>query len=208
MRRLPPNSVRGPVRGWIEKHADKLGDDVLEVGSRMTNPGAWWIVNRDLARGQWLGMDMQPGDGVDVVADLHSPPEEWHGRFSGVLCSEVLEHVARPWVALPKLRDLLRPGGVAIFTAPSCFPLHAFPDDFYRYSESGLRVLLEDAGFVDIVTGSGGNVDFRLDDHGGGAIAKRSTPMHVFAVARAPAPVVDVTSMQDDEPRYLECSNS
>ena len=186
MPKLPPNSVRGRVRAWIERHAAQLGHDVLEIGSRIHDPSAWWLVNRDLARGRWLGMDMQAGEGVDVVADLHAPPAEWLGRFSGVVCSEVLEHVARPWIALPALRAVLRPGGFAVFTVPSCFPLHAFPDDFYRYSESGLRVLLEDAGFVDVETSSGGRVDFLLDDHGGGRRAKRSTPMHVFATARVP----------------------
>lgn len=183
--RMPATSVRGPVRAWIERHAASLGDDVLEVGSRMTTPGAWWIVNRDLAQGQWTGMDMQPGDGVDVVADLHALPPEWVGRFSGVVCSEVLEHVARPWVALPKLREIMRPGALLVITVPFCFPEHAFPDDFYRYTASGLRVLLGDAGFTDVQTETSGRVDFVLDDHGGGGLAKRRTHMHTFAVARA-----------------------
>ena len=102
MNRLPASSVRGRIRAYIERHAHLLGDDVLEVGSRMTNPGAWWIVNRDLAQGKWLGIDMQAGDGVDLVADIHKLPADFDGRFTGVLCSEVLEHVARPWVALPR----------------------------------------------------------------------------------------------------------
>lgn len=187
---MPANSVRGLVRGWVEKCAAALGDDVLEVGSRMTTPGAWWIVNRDLARGKWLGIDMQEGDGVDQVEDIHDLPAEWVGRFSAVLCSEVLEHVARPWRALPELFRVIRPGGAIVVTVPSCFPLHAFPDDFYRFSESGLRVLLEDAGFVGIETGNGGKVDFRLDDHGGGGLARRSTPMHTFAIARVPLPPI------------------
>lgn len=186
MQKMPQTSVRGPIRAWIERCADALGDDVLEVGSRIHVPGAWWLNNRDLARGDWLGIDMQEGEGVDQVADIHDLPAEWFGRFSSVLCSEVLEHVERPWRALPELYRVIRPGGAIVITVPSCFPIHAFPDDFYRYSGSGLRVLLADAGFVDIETSSGGNVDFRLDDHGGGRVAKRSTPMHAFAVARVP----------------------
>ena len=132
MNRLPASSVRGRIRAYIERHAHLLGDDVLEVGSRMTNPGAWWIVNRDLAQGKWLGIDMQPGDGVDLVADIHNLPADFDGRFTGVLCSEVLEHVARPWVALPKLRAAMKPGGWLIVTTLFAFPEHGFPDDFYR----------------------------------------------------------------------------
>ena len=186
MPKLPHDTVRGRVRGYIERHAGTLGEDVLEVGSRLHMPGAWWCVNRDLARGAWLGMDLQPGDGVDVVADLHSLPEEWAGRFSGVLCSEVLEHVARPWVALPKLRAVIRPGGWVVITTLFCFPEHGFPDDYYRYSRSGLRLLLEDAGFVNVETEYAGAVPLVLNDHGEGPINKRELPMHVFAVGQVP----------------------
>lgn len=205
MNRLPPDTVRGRIRGWIERHADKLGDDVLEVGSRMTNAGTWWIVNRDLARGQWLGIDMQPGHGVDQVADIHDLPAEWSGRFSGVLCSEVLEHVARPWIALPKLRETIRPGGWIVVTTLFAFPEHGFPDDFYRYSKSGLRLLLEDAGFVDVKTEYAGSVRLMLDDHGEGPINRRDLPMHVFAVGRVPVQLIEVTSIDDAEPRFVEC---
>ena len=184
-KRMPLTSVRGRIRDFIERHADKLGDDVLEVGSRMTRPDCWWIVNRDLARGRWLGIDMQPGAGVDQVADIHDLPAEWAGRFSGVLCSEVLEHVARPWIALPKLREVIAPGGWIVVTTLFAFPEHGFPDDYYRYSQSGLRLLLEDAGFVDVATEYAGEVPLVLDDHGEGAIHRRRLPMHVFAVGRA-----------------------
>lgn len=186
MPKAPPNSVRGRVRAWIESHAAELGDDVLEVGSRLHRPDAWWITNRDLALGQWIGMDMQPGLNVDVVADLHDLPAEWAGRFTGVVLSEVLEHVARPWLALPSLHKVMKPGALLIVTAPFCFPVHAFPDDFYRYTESGIRVLLGDAGFKDVQTAnSGKNVAFALNDHGEPGMAHRNEPMHTFAVARA-----------------------
>jgi len=181
--RLPENSVRGRIRAYIEQHADKLGDDVLEIGSRMTNPNAWWIVNRDLAKGTWTGCDMQEGPGVDIVADIHNPPSEWKGRFSGILCSEVLEHVARPWLALPKLREMIQPDGWLVITTLTSFPIHGFPDDYYRYTPSGLRLLLEDAGFKNVQTENRGSIRITLDDHGNGTCT-RDLPMHVFGVAQ------------------------
>lgn len=183
-RKLPPNCVRGRIRQFIERHADKLGDEVLEVGSRITIKEAWWIVNRDLARGNWTGMDMQPGHGVDVVADLHELPQEWTGKFTGVLCSEVLEHVAEPWVALPEIRRVVRPGGFAIFTTLFAFPEHGFPDDYWRYTTSGLTRLLRSAGFTDVHAEYAGGIELMLDDHGEGPVNRRKLPMHTFAVAR------------------------
>jgi hypothetical protein len=181
---MPPNSVRGRIRHYIERHSDKLGDDVLEVGSRMTIPDAWWIINRDLAKGKWLGIDMQEGPGVDQVVDIHSPPAEWTGRFSGVLCSEVLEHVARPWLALPKLREIMQPGGWMVVTTLTSFPIHGFPDDYYRYTPSGLKLLLEDAGFKNVATENAGHIEIQLNDHGEAGFCTRQLPMHVFGVAQ------------------------
>lgn len=184
MNRLPLNSVRGRIRAYIERHAGALGDDVLEVGSRIHDPAAWWCTNRDLANGQWTGIDMQAGEGVDQVADIHDLPAEWSRRFSGIVCSEVLEHVARPWLALPELRRVLQPGGLLVITTLFAFPEHGYPDDYYRYSQSGLRLLLADAGFSDIVTEYAGEVPIELNDHGERGVARRRLPMHTFAVAR------------------------
>lgn len=182
--KMPLSSVRGRIRQWIEIHADKLGDDVLEVGSRMTTPSAWWINNRDLARGKWTGMDMQAGDNVDVLADLHELPHDWTSRYSGVLCSEVLEHVRQPVRALTELRRVTKPGGWIVVTTLFAFPEHGFPDDYFRYSRSGLAQVLSEAGWTDIETAYAGEIAVTLDDHGEGAIHHRKIPMHVFAVAR------------------------
>lgn len=183
--RMPPDSVRGRIRAWIEQHADKLGTDVLEVGSRLHNPAAWWINNRDLARGEWTGLDMQPGHNVDVVGDIHAPPADWRGRFTGVLCSEVLEHVARPWIALPKLREVIRPGGWIVVTTLLTFHVHGYPDDYYRFTESGLRVLLGDAGFVDLAIEYGGDTILELKNHDQNVFRKR-VPLQIFEVGRVP----------------------
>ena len=184
--KMPLTSVRGRIRHYIETHVEKLGLDVLEVGSRRDEDEQWWIVNKDLAAGAWLGIDMQPGFGVDQVHDIHALPADWVDRFSGVLCSEVLEHVARPWIALPCLFSVVKPGGWIVLTTLFSFPEHSYPDDFYRYSRSGLKLLLSDAGFVDIETEYDGGVELLLNDHGEDEMHERVIPMHVFAVARKP----------------------
>jgi SAM-dependent methyltransferase len=182
--KLPINSVRGRIRNYIEQHADLLGNEVLEIGSRLTNKDAWWIVNRDLAKGSWTGCDFQAGHGVDVVADIHEPPEAWLGRFSGILCSEVLEHVARPWVALPKIKQLIKPNGWIVVTTLTSFPVHGFPDDYYRYTTSGLKLLLEDAGFKNVRTENAGEIQIKLNDHGEAGFCTRQLPIHVFGIAQ------------------------
>lgn len=182
---LPADSIRGRIRNWIEKHSDKLGTDVLEIGSRIHNPGAWFLNNRYLSRGQWTGIDMQPGPGVDLVCDASTMPPAWSGRFTGVLCSEVLEHVERPWLALPEMRRVLKPGGWIIITVPFCFHRHAYPNDYYRYTGDGLGVLLGDAGFTDYTYQYGGSEVLKVKDHNE-TIVTTTMETQLFAIARRP----------------------
>jgi SAM-dependent methyltransferase len=192
--KMPADSVRGRIRAYIEKHAHLLGTNVLEVGSRIHDPNAWWLVNRDLAKGKWTGIDMQAGLGVDFEADIESRTSLenlWHEPltgpfgFSGILCSEVLEHVARPWIALKNLYHVLAPNGWIIITVPFGFHRHAYPNDYYRYTDQGLKVLLDDAGFVDYSFEYGGNTVLSLKNHSE-QVFKKNLETQLFAIARKP----------------------
>lgn len=186
MNTLPPQSVRGAIRAYIERHAPALGAAVLECGSRLHEPEAWWTSARDLAAGEWIGCDIQPGENVDVVADLEQLPADWSARYTGVLCSEVLEHIRRPQQALQELNRVLKPGGLIIITTLTAFPLHDYPADYRRWTESGLFAELEDASFMNIKTARAGNVRFCLNDHGEPGRVTINCPIHVFATALKP----------------------
>ncbi len=83
---------------------------------------------------------------VDVLATAYEIPLE-SASFDTALLTEVLEHLERPEHALREVLRLLRPGGAVIVTTPFLWPLHEEPRDFFRYSEYGLRHVLEAAGF-------------------------------------------------------------
>lgn len=197
---LPPDSVRGRIRNFILENAGSLGGDVIEFGARRHDPAAWWTSCRDIAAGDWLCTDLQPGENVDQVHDMElPPPAPWRGRFSGALCSEVLEHVRDPRRALVNVGDMLRPGGVLIVTTLTAFPIHAFPNDYRRWTESGLRAELEDAGFSSIETQAAGSVEFHLNDHGEARITRLTCPVHVFATAQKPGSIVPSADEQPIE---------
>lgn len=182
---LPKDSIRGRIRLWIEKYSDRLGNDVLEVGSRIHDQECWWLNNRDLATGKWTGLDIQNGEGVDVVADVHCLPNIWKNKFTGILCSEVLEHTKRPWIALPELFRVLQPGGTIVITTLLCFHIHGYPEDYYRFTDLGLKTLLGDAGFIEIGTKYGGNEVLHLKNHDDN-VFKKNVPYQIFAIAKKP----------------------
>jgi SAM-dependent methyltransferase len=64
----------------------------------------------------YVGVDLLPGQGVDVVADAREwRPPSWL-RFDLVLCTEVLEHTPEPWRICETAFEILKPGGAFVMT--------------------------------------------------------------------------------------------
>lgn len=98
-----------------------------------------------LARGtSYDGMDIDPAHAT-IVGDAHAAPVA-DASYDTVVSNQMLEHVARPWVVASEMARVLKPGGTCIVTAPFMTPYHAHPHDYYRYTEEGMRALLESAG--------------------------------------------------------------
>ncbi|MFA6525930.1 MAG: class I SAM-dependent methyltransferase [Candidatus Buchananbacteria bacterium] len=90
-----------------------------------------------------IGFDHRPGINVDVVGDAHQLPFE-DGKFDIILCTEILEHLHSPQIAIKEMERVLKPGGLLLLTTRFVFPLHDVPNDYYRYTKYGLRFLLKD----------------------------------------------------------------
>ena len=69
---------------------------------------------RTLLCGVIVGVDRQPGPGVDVVCDI----ADFHGAgFDLCLCTEVLEHAPDPAAVLAAAFRVLKVGGTLLLTA-------------------------------------------------------------------------------------------
>lgn len=69
------------------------------------------------------------------------------GKFDYILCTQVLEHLKEPQQAFKEFKHLLKPGGKLFLSTNFIYQLHMEPDDFYRFTEHGLRYLGKQAGF-------------------------------------------------------------
>jgi SAM-dependent methyltransferase len=78
-------------------------------------------------------------------------------QFDLIIAEQVFEHVLRPDLAAANVHQMLRPGGYFVISAPFLLKVHEFPLDLYRWTEQGMRQLLETAGFHVRATGSWGN---------------------------------------------------
>jgi len=82
----------------------------------------------------------------DIQADAFALPLGAN-YFDVVICSEVLEHLREPRLAVSQAHRVLRPGGIFLITVPFFYRMHGDPEDFGRYTSQYWDALLADVGF-------------------------------------------------------------
>ncbi len=128
---------------------------VLEIGSRNVTG----VRHRGhlAAHVDLVGVDVQPGPDVDVVADAHQLGQQFaEASFDAVFAISVFEHLAMPWKVALEINRVLKPGGLVLIATHPAWPPHELPWDFWRFSSEGLRVLLNaKTGFEMLRCGEG-----------------------------------------------------
>lgn len=177
--------------------AARLKGPVCQIGARaqMIDAQTRTWRSRMAALGQrFVGADLEAGDNVDAVFDLCAPLSEIEAalvpalggeRLNALVCAHLLEHVRRPWVAAANLEALLAPGGLLFVQVPWSQAFHAFPDDFWRISLSGLLELFPGLTLLDAFTSGGSNdVAWRLHRDGKAdlSLAARKMEARVFQI--------------------------
>lgn len=128
---------------------------VLELGTKRSIAGRStmhkeWVPNA----AEFLGTDIEAGEDVDIVADIHRlslvTGEE---RFDVVISCSSFEHFKYPHLAAHEVMKVLRVGGLLFIQTHQAYPIHAYPHDYFRFSREALSGLFgERMGFKVIVT--------------------------------------------------------
>jgi SAM-dependent methyltransferase len=135
-------SLAVEIRATLRRRLDgREGLDVIDVGCG-TSP--YEPLLRPYA-GRYVGVDLVPLDGVDVVAPAESLPFP-DATFDCLICSQVLYAVEDPAVAVREFRRVLRPGGIALVSTHGVKPYYPHPYDYWRWTHAGLVRLFSGAG--------------------------------------------------------------
>ena len=127
------------------KPEEVKGKRVIEVGSYDMN-GSLRPIVQSWKPAQYIGTDIAPGPGVDVVCDADDLIKKFgKEQFDVVISTEAVEHVRHWRTVISNLKNLCAPGGVIIVT--TCMPGHYYhphPGDFWRYTPEDFKEIFGD----------------------------------------------------------------
>lgn len=137
--------MRESIRRLVHICADTLpiSEPIYEFGALQVPGQEGFADLRPLFPGRtYIGADIRSGPGVEVILDLHDIdlPSESAGA---VLFLDTLEHVEFARKAVDELHRILKPNGVLIMTSVMNFPIHDYPQDYWRFTPEAFRSLLK-----------------------------------------------------------------
>lgn len=120
------------------------GKRILETGSYNENGSLRdWVQSHDPAL--YLGIDMRPGPGVDLVLEAEEAVKVFRPGFHIVLSTEMLEHALKWQAALTSMKRCLVPKGLLVLTTCSPgFGYHPYPEDYWRFTPQLMQKALGD----------------------------------------------------------------
>ncbi len=152
------NRLENRLRRFLDLQAGSIWRDLrVELGQlrgRLLDIGCGAQVYRGLLPAQvaYCGLDTKDAQarfGYSVPDTHYVEGDAWgveDGAFDTALCTEVLEHIPDPAAFLARAHRCLRPGGRLVLTVPFAARWHFIPYDYWRFTPSGLHLLLTGAG--------------------------------------------------------------
>lgn len=121
---------------------------ILDVGAGATPP-----YRSNLPAGsRFVDLDLDAGTVRGVAEAL--PFRD--GAFNAVVSFAVLEHLRDPDLSIAEAARVLVPGGLLLLGTHGVYPYHPCPDDYFRWTQAGLRLTLSRHLEVEAVVPIGG----------------------------------------------------
>jgi SAM-dependent methyltransferase len=152
---------------FVSDLADNLEllEPVVEFGSLQVEAGQPNDIRPLFAGRDFTGNDFRTGPGVDRIEDLRELSFQ-DDSVGTALCLDTLEHCEDPLTACREIHRVLMPGGICLLTSVMLFGIHGYPNDYWRFTPEGFRVLLKD-----------------FDDVSVAGMGDPSSPVFVFGIA-------------------------
>ncbi len=113
---------------------------ILDFGSRKSP----YKTIFDIKAKEYLTADLKSENySVDVIIEDDGTLKQSSDSVDLVLSLQVLEHVDNVDLYISEAHRILKPGGLFWLTTHGMWPYHPTPDDYYRWTLSGLKKVVE-----------------------------------------------------------------
>lgn len=121
-----------------------LSGTVLDIGSGSGDyvQGLCNMDNIDYICLDYPGTASRYQNSPDIYADGQNLPIQ-SGSIDSVILLQVLEHIPDPGKCMSEISRVLKNNGTCYIAVPFIYPIHDEPHDFTRWTQYGIRNLLE-----------------------------------------------------------------
>lgn len=128
----------GHLKAFLEAHQGLFWPDMRVGDFGGTHQIGGGIVENMLKGAGMTNYHMLDFDnGVDLRKKIVGP------KFELGICMDLMEHVTNPWLVATNIKNAMKKGSFLYVTAPFVWEMHGYPDDYYRFTPSGLVQLFD-----------------------------------------------------------------
>jgi SAM-dependent methyltransferase len=142
--------IRQNVRDFLQRTASIYGvsqGSLLDIAPQV-HEGARPFFNQTVTIETF---DIDPDSGCTYIGDICTyNPFLPDNKYDYVVCTEVLEHTLQPFAAIQEIRRILKYGGFLFLSVPFNFRIHGPLPDCWRFTEHGLRALLQNFTILEL----------------------------------------------------------
>jgi hypothetical protein len=130
---------------FVLDNLNRIEYPILEVGCKYY-PNSQSNLRPNFNSSGYVGVDAESGSNVDIVCDLTSDISSIREKlpfdtFKTIICLSVMEHCINPFTMASNIEKLLDTNGLLFFGAPFVWNIHGFPNDYWRFTPEGARLL-------------------------------------------------------------------
>jgi len=142
---LTLNHISLALKGLISNIDDK-NIMVLDIGCGQ-KPYYPFFAGRVKA---YVGVDIQYWPDLDCLARAEDLPFK-EETFDLILSTQTLEHMENPKKVVEEMHRICKTDGTLFISLPFLWEIHNYPNDYWRFSEGGIRLLLKMFKAVEIL---------------------------------------------------------
>ena len=130
--------IRHRISNYLKGIPQKSYEKVLDLGCGNSPYYHKFLI------GKLIGFDINKNKNVDVVGDADLCLPFKPNSFDKVISINSLYYFKNPFNVVDNVRKILKQNGKFLIVVPFFYPIHDAPIDKFRFTEYGLKYLLED----------------------------------------------------------------